>query len=279
MHVLWSTGVQMRVGRSQYANVMRSRHYIDFNNTSTHGLRAIVTGLEHSGTTLTGSLLFNSPCVIGAHETGYLISDSPKVIERAQPWFEWNVARSHHKSLNYRLIPSDIQAMRNTTTFFHMYHVLRHRSYLFNDLNDEEYCEKPYQMIDKTPRYVYPQYFERILDKTPGVPVVVTQKNYETLQKSWNRRKGNLTREFYDETFNNVWKMKEKYPNRILLIHEEDLMEHPDAVMTDVFNHVGLDWKTEYLQMEGLLKKFSNDTATAKWIKHWKFSAGKHSPA
>ena len=75
-------------------------------------------------------------------------------------------------------------------------------------------------MIDKTPRYVYPQYFEQILDKTPGIPV------------------------------------------------EEDLMKHPDAVMTDVFHHVGLDWKTEYLQMEGLLKTFSNDTATAKWIKH-----------
>ena len=31
------------------------------------GLRAIVTGLEHSGTSITAKILFNAPCVIGTY--------------------------------------------------------------------------------------------------------------------------------------------------------------------------------------------------------------------
>lgn len=241
------------------------------------GLRAIVTGFEHSGTTLIGSLLFNAPCVIGAHETGYLVSDSPIQINDAKPWFDWNVQKL--RPMGYRLVHSDIQAMKNTTNFFDMYQVLRQRSYLFNDLNDEEHCPKPAEMIDKTPRYVYPKYFERILKRTPGVPVIVTQKGFDKLRDSWRRRKGNMTQEFYNETFDNVNKMIAKYPNRILIIHEEDLMAHPDEVMADVFHHVGLKWRTEYLQMEGLLKKFVNDPESTKWVQGWKFTAGKHSPS
>jgi len=56
------------------------------------------------------------------------------------------------------------------------------------------------------------------------------------------------------------------------------LMAHPRAVMMDVFHHVGLEWNSDFLQMKGLLKKFSNDTKMLERIKRWKFSPGKHSP-
>ena len=247
------------------------------NQRATHGLRAIVTGLEHSGTTLTGSILYNIPCVIGAFETGYLIAESPKEIETVHPWFLWNMKKSNRTNFNYRLVDEDVEAMKNVTDFMQMYDILRQRSYLFNNLNDEEYCETPYQMVDKTPRYIYPAYFEQVLEKTPGVPVIVTKKNFNKLKESWDARKGNLTQQFYDEVFDNVWKMKMKYKGRILIIHEEDVMEHPEATMQDVFNHIGIEFKTEYLQMTGLLKKFSNDAETCKRIEHLKFQAGKHS--
>ena len=132
-------------------------------------------------------------------------------------------------------------------------------------------------MIDKTPRYVYPAYFESVLQKTPGVPVVVLQKNFENLKESWDARHSTLTQQFYNQVFDNVWKMKLKYKGRILIIHTEDLMAYPEATMQDIFEHVGLEFQTEYLQMEGLLKKFSNDIRTRKSIERWKFKAGKHS--
>lgn len=255
---------------------------------SSHGLRAIVTGLEHSGTTLTGSLLINAPCIMGAFETGYLLASSPKHIEDADPWYRWNSAITNTLDINYRLSDEDIREMKSCANFLDMYHTLRQRSYLFNQLNDESYCTTPTEMIDKTPRYVYPKYFEDVLKKTPGVPVVVTRKKFDKLAESWNRRENNLTREFYRQTFENVYRMKIKYPHRILVIEEEDLMMYPEAVMMDVFHHVGggggdnsnssMEWKSEYLQMKGLLKKFRNDTRTLRQIEHWKFSPGKHSP-
>ena len=152
LEVLWRSEVFVTDSK----NIV-PRDYIQ----SSHGLRAIVTGLEHSCTTITGALLFNSPCVIDATETGYLISDSPMQINNAKPWFKWHVDK--RRPMDYHLLPSDIKAMKNTTNFFDMYQVLRQRSYLFNDLNDDEHCPKPAEMIDKTPRYVYPKYFERVL--------------------------------------------------------------------------------------------------------------------
>ena len=223
-------------------------------------------------------LLYNTPCVIGAFETGYLLAGEPKLIENVQPWYRWNSASTNTLDLNYRLTPEDVEAMKKSTNFLDMYHILRQRSYLFNELIDEDYCQKPYDMIDKTPLYVHKVHFESVLEKTPNVPVIVTQKGYEKLRKSWNKRNDTITTMFYNETFDNVWLMKKKFPKRILIIQEEDLMKYPERVMLDVFQHVGLEWKDEYLQMEGLLKKISNDTVLSKRIREWKFEAGKHSP-
>lgn len=246
--------------------------------SSLHGLRAIVTGLEHSGTTLIGLLLINTPCIMGAYETGYLVASSPKHIEEAIPWYGWNAAGAKIKDIGYRLTKENMDIMRKTANFLDMYKILRQRSYLFNELNEEEYCTKPTEMIDKTPRYATPQYFEGVLKKTPGVPVIVARKKFDKLAESWRKRGSILTQEFYDETYENVHKMKLKYPNRILVIDEEDLMAHPRAVMIDVFHHVGLEWNSDFLQMKGLLKKFSNDTKMLEQIERWKFSPGKHSP-
>ncbi len=248
------------------------------------GLRAIVTGIEHSGTTLTGALLYNAPCVIGAFETGFLLATTPQTFDMVQPWFRWNNASNDVLDLNYRLHPDDVAAMKSASNFMDMYDVLRRRSYLFNDLNDGGNCTKPYQMVDKTPLYVYPNNFETILKRTPGVPVIVTKKNYEKLKESWDRRNSTPPKpytsfqNFYHATFNNVCKMMDKYPNRIIIIQEEELMSNPNTVMKLVFDHVGLVWKSEYLNMTGLLKKLVNDTRTSTQIEQsYVFKAGKHS--
>ena len=253
---------------------------------STMSLRAIVTGLEHSGTTLTGSLLYNAPCVIGAFETGFLLADNPTEIENVKPWFGWNNASNNILDINYRLHPQDVAIMKKATNHMEMYNILRHRSYLFNTINDDPSCSKPTQMIDKTPLYIYPAHFEKIISKTriDNVPIIVTKKNYTKLKESWDRRDSNppkpykTFRQFYDATFNNVCLMMSKYPTRpILIINEEELMSTPAIVMERVFTFLGLSWKDEYLQMTGLLGKFNNDTRTSKQIEQYIFKSGKHS--
>jgi hypothetical protein len=244
--------------------------------TNFTGLHAIVTGLEHSCTTLISKLLFNAPCVIGAFETGYLLAPSPKEITKVQPWYDWH-KKNESTTDYYDLTPEDLFAMENAPNFQTMYDILRERSYLFNDLIDEEYCEKPYQLIDKTPRYIDKENFERVLVNTPGVPVIVAQKGFHKLAESWAKRNGTLTRQEYDTTIENVLLMRKKYPHRILIVQEETLMKHPNAVMEVIFRHVGLEWKSEYLQMKGLLRKVSNDSTLTKWVEQYKFIAGKHS--
>ena len=244
-----------------------------------HGLRAIVTGIEHSGTTVMGYLLYNAPCVIGAFETGYLLAKNPTEIHNVHPWFQWNCAETNTRDLNYRLTPGDREVMKGAPNFLSMYGILRQRSYLFNELVDELNCTKPYQMIDKTPHYVYPENFRRVLSNTPGVPVIVMQKDFDKLVESWAKRNQTMTRQRYDATYNNVQKVKRRFPDRILVVQEEELMAQPNAVLQDVFAHVGLEWKEEYLEMKGLLRKVSNDPDLTKRIEKWQFGAGKHSPS
>jgi len=115
-------------------------------------LRAIVTGIAHSGTTVTGAILFNAPCVIGALETGFLLAKKHGNIREVHPWIEWNTDMERK---DWEMLESgDVNAMADAANLPQMLDVLRNRSHLFNNLIDEPYCDKPYQMIDKTPGYV-----------------------------------------------------------------------------------------------------------------------------
>jgi len=251
--------------------------YVDQHQThskrdiSGSGLRAIITGLEHSGSTKVGRILASAPCIIGAYETGYLLAPTPQDIDSILPWFDWNSATSNMTIENYRLQPDDIKAMKNiqnSTNFLDMYNVLRHRSYLFNKLNSDEECSKPSYMFDSTPRYVYPEYFEKVLAKTPGVPVIVTMTNYDDLNALWRRYSGNsIPHEEYDLTTQTVYEMKKKFPGRILIVN--DLVEFTESKMVDVFHHIGLEWKSEYLSMKGLLDKFAKEPLVVKEIQRW----------
>jgi len=241
-------------------------------------LRALVVGLEHSGTTITGRLIMNAPCIIGATETGYLLAKTPGEIHRVRPWFEWHSAERGSNKMMYRLQPNDIDDMKNAKDFMEMYDILRHRSHLFNDLNDEKYCDRPYQMVDKTPRYIYPEYFEMILERTPNVPVIVLQRPFESLEKSWAQRKSVLRRDWYDLVFDNVDKMRKKYPKRIFVLQYNELMDDPDLTMTNVFEFLGLKWDHQYFKMTGLKKKFLHYDGIPSHLAELEFEVGRHSP-
>ena len=240
-------------------------------------LYALVVGLEHSGTTITGRLIMNAPCIIGAVETGYLLAKEPSQIQRVRPWYEWHSAEKSTNKMMYMLQPDDIADMKNAKTFVEMYDILRHRSHIFNDLVDEEYCNKPYKMVDKTPRYVYPEYFETILERTPDVPVIVLQRPFESLHRSWAARTHVLKKDWYDAVFDNVTDMKEKYPGRIFVLQYDELMDDPDVTMTKVFEFLGLKWDHQYLKMAGLKKKFSPYNGMSDHFSTLEFEVGEHS--
>jgi len=130
-------------------------------------------------------------------------------------------------------------------------------------------------MIDKTPRYIYIDHFERILKETSGaqVPVIVVKKSYESLEVSWKKHKSPLTRIFYDTVYNNVERMIRKYPNRIMVINWEDMLLDVDSVMREVFHFTGLEWRTEYLKMTNLKKKFAvYGEAVVNGVARWEWN-------
>jgi len=236
------------------------------------GLRAIVTGLEHSGNAVIGTLLNNAPCVMGALETGYLLAETPADIENVQPWFNWHLKlEKQNTPHNYMLSLDDINAMKSALDFPEMLDILRKRSHIFNDLNEEPYCPSPTQMIDNTPRYVHPQFFDNILAKTPGVPMIITKKTFEDQKKSVEERGMSISREHYDAIYNNVYRMMEKHPNRIKIIDFDEFMYAPNAVMEDVFQFLDLEWDPEYLNMSGIIKKWKDHPEQVNWYEDRKF--------
>ena len=249
-----------------------------------HGLsalRAIVTGMEHTGTTYVSMVLFNTPCVMGAGETGLLLANTPADINKVDPWIKW-----HHytdeirRDKYYNLTDDEIEAMRQAKDFGEMFDILRNTSHLFNKLNDEPFCQKPSQIIDKTPRYVRPNYFEKILLKTPGTPVIVMQKSFKKLKESWNRRNSSgMTKQFYNQVYKNVENMMNKYPDRIMVVDYEKLMNEPVSEMENIFTFLDLEWDPNYLNMTNLKRKFSSyEGNVAEMNVSWKFKYGAHSP-
>jgi hypothetical protein len=219
-------------------------------------IRAIVTGLEHSGSNIIAKTLFNAPCMIGAPETAFLIADTPADIEEKETK-QWMDQHQNMKQLDdYTLSHDDIEVMKQAKDFLEMYNILRERSPLFEEIREDD-CSIP-QVIDHTPQYVYPSHLEGVLSKTPGVPVIITQMSFETLSEFWAGEGRTLTQNEYDEVFDNIENLQKKYPHRIKIIDcNTELTFDTAFVMVEVFRSLSLRWDAGFLDMSGLRKKVS----------------------
>ena len=72
------------------AGIARGEHdWCGANGTRRSPLFAIVTGLEHSGTTVLSRLIMNAPGVFGGFECGLLLAATPAAFRRTHPWYQW----------------------------------------------------------------------------------------------------------------------------------------------------------------------------------------------
>jgi len=67
--------------------------------------------------------------------------------------------------------------------------------------------------------------------------------------------------------------MMGKYPNRIMVINFDDLLHNVESIMQEVFHFIGLEWKTEYLNMANLKKKFANYGTILPTIPPWEWKS------
>ena len=72
----------------------------------------------------------------------------------------------------------------------------------------------------------------------------------------------------YDLNKDMLEKAMTKYPERIYVANTTRWHEDPDEVMTGVFNFLGLDWRTDYLNMDAInAKRASGSVKTAPFSK------------
>lgn len=215
--------------------------------TRQSGLFAIVTGMEHSGTTILSRLLECDPSLMAAFECGLLLAETPSEMTQVKPFYEWLYmpVRSFHWGVPQDEMPGLMEAKSHSE----MYQFLRSHSPIMS--NGE-------LLVDKTPRYVYS--LPTILARAPDVPVIIMRKSHEVQRLSYLKRHVPTTE--FERRFSlanaSVAEAQRLYPDRrMLVVDYEELMASPGIVMTRVFAFLGLEWKDQYLTLDALNEKWA----------------------
>lgn len=232
--------------RSKKRNICAEAE-VDFRDASK--LFVIVAGMEHSGTTMLSQLIMSAPNLYGGFECGILMSpDNPAGFEKVEMFYRWMMRPA--KQRLWGLTKEIRDLMLNATCFAEMYETLHRYSPLFHlEPNTNSF------IVDKTPQYIHK--LVEVMDRTPGVPVIVTRKSDEDYIGSLKYRgwKDATIKKKVDEYKDKLGEALEKYPERIYVADTSGWLENPDKVMKEVFDFLNLEWRSEYLTMEALNAK------------------------
>jgi len=229
-----------------------------FNFRDASKLFTIVTGFQHSGTTILAQLIKSAPDVFGGFECGLLRNGTtPADFKNVEPFYDWMVWSTKEDLWGLSRESRDLLVSAKCDA--EMYATLRDRSPLFHySPNQNSY------LVDKTPAYLLK--LVDVMDRTPGIPVVIAQKNHEALIKTYKKRN------FSDQRIEGEMRLRKKpleaalkkYPDRIHIANTTRWYEDPDEVMEGVFNFLGLEWRSEYLTMAALNAKRVSGSVMSK---------------
>ena len=95
------------------------------------------------------------------------------------------------------------------------------------------------------------------MDHTPGVPVVVSVKAKSQLIESWLKRGKDVfqIQQEINRAEREIKAAMKKYPIRLKLVDTTKLAEKPNEIMGDLYDFLGKEWKSEYLNMIALNSK------------------------
>ena len=207
------------------------------------GLFCIVAGLEHSGTTMTSMLLMNAPNLYGAFECGLLMASPGN-----------NIPDFWHNGLigptNLRLWglteTQRYEIEHNASCIAEQYSLLRRYSPFFRPggINQDSW------LVDKTPLYY--ERLHSVMEKTPGVPVILLHKNEDEIIRSYQKRGEKPNLEKYREQLEIC---QRDFPERLHVLNYTAMAEDPNKIMTDAFDFLGLQWNPDYLTNQALSEK------------------------
>uniref|UniRef100_A0A7S2Y2A8 Protein-tyrosine sulfotransferase n=1 Tax=Entomoneis paludosa TaxID=265537 RepID=A0A7S2Y2A8_9STRA len=200
----------------------------------------------------------SAPHLWGGFEGGVLLGSTPRAFANQLPFFEW---MTHPvTNLHWGLTVTQQQALLEAPCFADLYRRLHASSPLYH--------AEPHQsswMVDKTPAYLFD--LPRILDQTPGLPVVVTVKSRAAQlysmqkvvvhqnQQTWTpQHEAYYTQKIMNAT-QSLQKAQDKYPHRIHVVQMTEFYRNPHSVMQEVFAFLQLSWQPHYLTLQDFNRK------------------------
>jgi len=211
----------------------------------------IITGMEHSGTTVLAELIKSAPDVYGPFETGFLLAPTPRDFRSIKPFFLW----TRESDLN--LTSRQQEGLLNQSSHIDMYKYAMKHSTLFQTAKSEQNY-----YVDKTPRYVY--FLPEVMQRAPGVKIVVSTKPYEKIKVSWTQHH-NETDEFFETHYKNFQAGLRKAQTNptlkdlIYVVRHEDIWsdneEQANRVASKLFEWIGLPWDPRYRTGEAYMQK------------------------
>ena len=210
-----------------------------FNFREASKLGVIITGYEHTGTTMLAQLIKSAPGLFGGFECGIgVIDDVPQFYE----WLTWSPENDLWGLTDEsRDIVVNSRCMAEKYYHLHRYSPLFHYGNHYDDF-----------IVDKTPRYLH--HLVEIMKETPGIPVIVTNRDQEHLRMSYRKR--GYSDHFIDTQMKIAGEQidlaTKRYPGRIKIVDTTQWLTKPNEIMEDVFDFLGLQWNPEYLNMNAL---------------------------
>jgi hypothetical protein len=207
----------------------------------TYPVRVVVTGMEHSGTTILMLLLQQHPKLDSAFECGFLLAESPAHFKHVHPWYEWMQEPLSKGQWGVR--PEHMDHICTARNWPEMYRRLVRYSPVFNRGEQQQVC-------DKTPRYL--KYLDTVLTKLPDfVPCLVIEKDIEGLWLSHRKRYGAEHLDEFAENFTQYYKGLKRgltqHGSRIHRVKYETLCTDLETQLHRIFSLLGLECRSEFI--------------------------------
>ncbi len=211
--------------------------------TKSAPLIAIVTGMQHSGTTILSQAIAAHPNINCGFECGLLLADTPANYCHIEPWYTWlqQVNSKHLWS-----ITKNKDDICKTTSWMEAYNKIMQLSPLFTT---EEY------ILDKTPQYIYQ--LPEVIKKVPNTPIIIIYKEPISLYQSWKKRalENNKSKSNYKQQPTNLLqtfmkkyhatqKRIEKFMSldNIYIVNYIEFLRAPKDTLEKIFQFIGINY-------------------------------------
>ncbi|MEZ5277165.1 MAG: sulfotransferase [Opitutaceae bacterium] len=212
----------------------------------------IVTGIEHSGTTLLAELLLQHPGLAGGFEGGLLLASEPARFPEIDPWYEWMM---DSVEAGYWGIPESlIHRVCQADNWRAAYEAIRETSPLFRGRTS--------RLLDKTP--AYQACLPRVMARAPaGTPCLVIEKTPVDLWRSFRKRTTFADFEERRRHYHQSWReAQETCGNQLLRIRYETLCQDLEGELERAFRFIGLESPAAFARMaDSVRDRFEHDRA------------------